>query len=272
MARDVLTRRLSRQSRGAQQYSGLLVAEGDSWFDYPFSDVLEQLEEDFHYEVESVAHKGDTAEGMAYEPKQLDKVARLLLKLKRDERTPRAILMSGGGNDISEDLALCLNNKSSGLPPLSESVLVGVIDQRLRVIMIQLAAAVTYLCREIFEATIPILMHGYDYPVPDGRGYAGGFWLLPGPWLEPGFRRKGYHELSERANLMVTMVDRFNGVLCDVAGSPGLAHVRHLDLRGTLSNQIQGQDYKKWWRDEMHPTRQGFTAVATRFDEALRSF
>jgi hypothetical protein len=38
---------------------------------------------------------------------------------------------------------------------------------------------------------IPIVTHGYDYALPDGQGYLGGFWLLPGPWLEPGFRKIG---------------------------------------------------------------------------------
>src|SRR5262245_10980447 len=44
---------------------GVLVAEGDSWFDYPMTDVLRILEDHFGYEVESVAHKGDRIENMA---------------------------------------------------------------------------------------------------------------------------------------------------------------------------------------------------------------
>src|SRR5229473_2502907 len=45
--------------------TGLLIAEGDSWFDYPFHDVLRLLEDDHGYDVESVAHRGDTVEDMA---------------------------------------------------------------------------------------------------------------------------------------------------------------------------------------------------------------
>jgi hypothetical protein len=44
---------------------GVLLAEGDSWFDYPLEDVLSALELR-GYDVESVAHMGDLIEDMAY--------------------------------------------------------------------------------------------------------------------------------------------------------------------------------------------------------------
>ena len=50
----------------------ILVAEGDSWFDYPWHDVLNFLEDDYNYSVESVAHHGDSIENMAYADGQLD--------------------------------------------------------------------------------------------------------------------------------------------------------------------------------------------------------
>src|SRR4051812_50018155 len=49
----------------------VLVAEGDSWFDYPWTDVLRILEDTYLYDVESVAHKGDRIEDMAYSGGQL---------------------------------------------------------------------------------------------------------------------------------------------------------------------------------------------------------
>ena len=49
----------------------MLVAEGDSWFDYPWQDVLRMLEDRHGYDVESVAHKGDRIEDMAYSGGQL---------------------------------------------------------------------------------------------------------------------------------------------------------------------------------------------------------
>jgi lysophospholipase L1-like esterase len=268
-------RRRARRRRGlvleALERPGLVVAEGDSWFDYPFFDILEELEDGFHYEVESVAHKGDTAEEMAYDPSQLAGLARKLEKLSRQGRTPRAILLSGGGNDIAgRELAFLLNHKLSGLPPVSAGILSGLVDERLRAALVSLASAATELCRTSFGRTVPIVIHGYDYPVPDGRGYMGGFWILPGPWLEPGFRQKGYEELQERVDVMVTLIDHFNALLEGMAGGPGLGHLGYIDLRGVLSNELQGKRYKKWWGDELHPTERGFTEIARRFDQAIR--
>ena len=78
---------------------GLLIAEGDSWFDYPFYDVLELLEAD-GYEVESVAHRGDTLEDMAHDPGQVERLTRAFEKVKERGLKPRA--MRGDDFRISE--------------------------------------------------------------------------------------------------------------------------------------------------------------------------
>jgi len=278
-ARFVLERRRERAARrrGARGLSaGLLVAEGDSWFDYPFFDVLEELEQGFNYSIESAAHKGDTIEEMAYDPNQLDKLARMLEKLAAQKRIPKAILLSGGGNDIAgEEFSVLLNHKQSALPALSEQVMAGLLDERLRWAIVTLAGAVTHLCDRSLGRIVPILIHGYDYPVPDGRGYLGGFWVLPGPWLAPGFQKKGYDDrhLRQRCDVMVTLIDRFNKVLAEIAGGSGLEHVRHVDLRRVISQVPDGtayKNYKTWWGNELHPTEKGFARVAERFDATLR--
>ena len=250
---------------------GLIVAEGDSWFDYPFFDVLEEMEDTFDYSVEAVAHRGDRVEGMAYDPGQLDSLWRLLVKLARDKRVPKVILLSGGGNDIAgEEFAMVLNHKLSGLPALNNKVVEGLFDERLRFAIVTLANAVTRFTEAAFNKRIPMVIHGYDYPVPDGRGYLGGFSLLPGPWLEPGFRLKGYDRLPERVQIMTDIMDRFNAMLKTVANGPGLEHLHYCDLRGTLSNALP-KAYKKWWNDELHPTEKGFELIAGRIDAAIAS-
>jgi hypothetical protein len=167
---------------------------------------------------------------------------------------------------------MLLNHSRSTLPTLNDDVVAGAVERRLRVAIISLASAVTEMTRHLLARTepIPVLLHGYDYAVPDGRGYLGGFWLLPGPWLEPSFRRKGYLDLPARCRAMEPLIDRFNAVLSTIAGGPGLEHVHHVDLRGVLSNTLAGRAYKTWWNDELHPTPKGFTAVAGRFDAVLR--
>jgi hypothetical protein len=248
----------------------LLVAEGDSWFSYPFFDVLEALETMFHYDVESVAHAGDTLESMAYDTRQLSNLARRFQKLHAQGRTPAAVLLSAGGNDVAgPSLSALLNHRRGPAPGLSETIVGGLFGERLRLALVTLLSMITELHRAQFGSAPRILVHGYDHPVPDGRGYAGGFWVLPGPWLEPQFRARGYDALDETALHMRTLIDRFNDNVR--AAVEGFDHVRYVDLRGTLSSEIPGDRYRGSWANELHPTVQGFQALASRFHAALGS-
>jgi hypothetical protein len=256
-----------RRAVGGPATAGVLVAEGDSWFDYPFNDILSLLEDQHGYDVESVAHKGDRVEEMAYGGGQLDALTRRLEKLLRQGIIPRAILLSGGGNDVAGDeFGMLLNHAGSAISGLNDQVVTGVIDQRVRLAYVTILNAVTHVCQARLERTVPILVHGYDYPVPDGRGFLGGWWFLPGPWLEPGFREKGFARLPERITLAKQLIDRFNAQLRAVAALSAFPHVTFVDLRGTLSI---GADYRTWWDNELHPTRLGFERVTQRFADAL---
>jgi lysophospholipase L1-like esterase len=252
------------------QSAGYLVAEGDSWFDYPLHDVLNELEDGHGYDVESVAHKGDPIEEMAYGSDQLGEFTRRIEKMLGRGQIPRAVLVSGGGNDMAgEQFGLLLNHANSAIAGLNVQILEGVIDVRLRTAYITMLSAVTHLCEQKLGRALPILVHGYDFPVPDGRGFLGGWWFLPGPWLEPGFREKGYADLERRKALAREMIDRFNVMLDGVAHLPDFAHVRYVNLRGTLSTAPA--NYQEWWANELHPTAQGFSAIAERFATVLRA-
>src|SRR4030095_2565067 len=106
--------------------SRLLIAEGDSWFDYPWTDILRILEDEHGYDVESVAHAGDRVEQMAYSGGQLEEFSRRLEKLLRISRIPKAILLSGGGNDLAgTEFAMLLNHAASPIPGLNDQVVTG---------------------------------------------------------------------------------------------------------------------------------------------------
>lgn len=266
LARDAVERRRAVRPttlrRGGGD-KGLLIAEGDSWFDYPFYDVLERLE-DGGYEVESVAHRGDNVEDMAHDPKQIASLTKKFTRLGERRRNPKAVLLSGGGNDIAgEEFRVLINHANSGLDALNERIVEGVIEGRLRTAVACLMGVITELCRESFGEEKPVLIHGYDYPVPDGRGFWGGAWILPGPWLEPGFRRKGHRVLESNAAVMKTLIDRYNAMLSSLCQS--LPNARYVDLRGILSNELEDEAYKKVWENELHPSEAGFGLVAKEF-------
>jgi lysophospholipase L1-like esterase len=256
---------LIRAAGGAAR-TGVLVAEGDSWFDYPWHDVLRMLEDHHGYDVESVAHKGDSVESMAYGG-QLEGFTRLIEKLLRQRVLPRAILLSGGGNDVAGDeFRMLINHVRSAHAGLNEQVVRGVIDERVFDAYVTILTGVTMVCRRRTGGPVPIIIHGYGHPVPDGRGVLGGWGPLPGPWLQPGFRDKGFSAPDACVEMAADLIDRFNAMLRRVAALAEFSHVRYVDVRDLLSN---GPDYKRWWANELHPTPRGFEAVAERFAAAI---
>lgn len=270
--KEVATAALARRGKAlaVAGNQGLLIAEGDSWFDYPGDDVLAILERRFSYRVESVAHHGDTVESMAYDPTQLKKLVRTFEHVKQDGRVPRAILLSGGGNDIvGDEFAVLLNHARSGLKPLNQKVVEGILGERLRFAIASLIGTVTELSQRLFEKKVPIFLHGYARAVPDGRGFLGGFWVLPGPWMRPGFAAKAYDVDGDNRDIVQDLIDRFNALLASIAGAAGFEHVTYVDVRPLLSNQLPSA-YLKDWANELHPTDPAFGRVAEAFHRAIQ--
>jgi hypothetical protein len=244
-----------------------LIAEGDSWFDYLWFDILDTLEDDYGYDVESTARAGDRVESMAYDQGQLTKFRKALEKVVRRGEVPKAILLSGGGNDVAgEQFFMLLDHAASPAPGLNDDVVRGVVDVRVRDAYLVLIAAITRLCETTTGRVVPIVVHGYDRPVPDGRGFGDPWPIpgLPGPWLRPGFTLKGFSSDSVNKAIVGDLIDRFNRMLRGVAAQ--FPHVRYVDLRGTLSS---GPNYRDWWANELHPTENGFKAVAARLATAI---
>jgi lysophospholipase L1-like esterase len=240
---------------------GWLVAEGDSWFDYPGADILDWLQQ-FGYDVESVARAGDRAEMMAFGRGQLDKFAAAVEKVIGRGETPKAVLLSAGGNDIAgAEFGFLLNHAGSPRQGLNESVVTGVVDERVHDAYLHIIARVTAVCERMLGTTVPILIHGYGYVVPDGDGVLGGWGPLPGPWLRPGFIEKGFNDLAANTEAMKQLMNRFNDMLQRVAAE--FAHVRYINLRPVLPAT------KRLWANELHPKEQSFKLAAEKFAEQL---
>ena len=221
--------------------------------------------------MESTAHKGDPIEKMAYHGGQIDGFARKLEKIKAHGAIPKAVLLSGGGDDVAgNEFGMLLNNAFSPIAGLDKEVVDGVLNERIIAAYASMLASITASCEKYFSKKLPILVHGYDYPVPDGRGFLGG-WPFPGPWLDPGFREKNFGDLAPRVRMMKDLMDQFNEMVASLSGHPGLDHVHYVDLRKTLSNNLVNDDYKAWWANELHPSDQGFHAVTKKFAAALEA-
>ena len=248
----------------------VLLAEGDSWFDYPFHHILRMLEDKHFYDVESVAHKGDRVEDMAYGGGQLEEFTHRLDKLLRNGIIPKAILLSGGGNDIAgEEFGMLLNHANSPIAGLNDNIIKGVTE-RLTLAYVTIIKGITVISNNRLNTRLPIIVHGYDYAIPDGRGFLGGWAFLPGPWLEPGFRRKGFSELPKRAGLVKQLMDSFNEMLETIISVKEFKHVHYINLRNTLKSSLSPQDnYREDWANELHPTKKGFEKITQKFADEV---
>ena len=258
------------------QTAGYLLAVGDSWFDYPIHDILTRLDDNYGYNIESSAHRGDPIETMVSHVGQLDRFARCMDKIVALGATPKAILVSGGGDDIAgKEFGMLINNIDlHPIPGWNVQVIAGVIDTRIAAAYRLMLLSINSLCQKNLGRTFPILVHGYDYPVPDGRGFLGGGWLLPGPWLKPGFDEKLFSDINTTTQMMTTIIDRFNTMLQNLAQEPSFQNVTYINLRNTLSNSQA--NYKDWWANEIHPNaggifggQDGWEAIAAKFQAVL---
>jgi hypothetical protein len=244
--------------------AGYLVALGDSWFEYPFGDDILGGLEARGYDIESAAHHGDRLEVMAYDGGQIDGFAACIEKIKHHGNIPKAVLVSGGGNDIvADDFGLLLNSAVSPIGGWNYEILDGLINERVQTSYHSLFTMINTICDCEVGHLLPVVFHGYDYLVPDGRGILFGW--LAGPWLRPGFHEKNFPDLPTNRDMMKVLINRLNDMLSSLATDSSFSNLHYLDLRNTLSNDLTGGKYKQSWANELHPTNEGFDALAARF-------
>ena len=250
--------------------SVLLFAEGDSWFDFPLHSHAVSALRRLGYAVKAVADPAHTLEFMATSPHQRNEFSSKLRELANRNARPAAVLLSGGGNDFVDFLPLLLNDYSPQTPTLNQSEVENFSENHLRKHYVEWLNFVTTTCDDIFgsDKRIPILIHGYAYAVPDGRRN-----LFDGPWLRKEFRAKGHMSLVQNTQTITVLIDKFNEVLSQLPSSPSLDHVRYVNLRKTLTNDLNRENrkrkYKRDWRDELHPTEDGFAKVAAEFSSLI---
>jgi hypothetical protein len=104
----------------------------------------------------------------------------------------------------------------------------------------------------------PIFLNGYDYPVPDGRGF-----VHPhGGWITTVMDAAGVDPSPVfRTGVMRCLVDALNDEVLAGFHAP-LQRVFHVDSRGTLATDAAA--YADDWEVEMYPTREGFGKLLER--------
>ncbi len=240
-----------------------ILAEGDSWFDFPFGgralrggDVIERLRELVPYPIMNLAVRGDDTRRMLGVAQR----ERLIELLEDEERDFNVLLFSGGGNDIAGDcFRLWLRERDNTLPPCAppDPVFTPAFDHALGVVR---AAYEDLLdLRDQVAAQTPgrriaVFLHAYDWAIPSGRGVCGF-----GPWLKPSLDDRGWLDPAEARGVVRLALGRFARMLEGVAA--GRPDVWVVPTQGLLGDGD--------WHDELHPNRRGFAAIAGAFRETM---
>ena len=241
-----------------------IVAEGDSWFDYPPGlSILDHLKDKYEYKIKNISHYGDTLENMVFGTEIRSNFTRIppqfLETLAAIQRhSPKVVLISGGGNDIAGDqIDSFLNHKDSGLPLLREDYTRYVIDTAFK-------KAFEFFMAKVWAINpgIHIISHGYGHAIPDGRGVFDFLGLsFIGPWLRPALARKNIMNASEGGKVIKDLIDIFNDMLKRLDDDNPNFH--YLDLRPIIT--------KLDWINELHLYNNAYEIVADLFHQKINS-
>lgn len=221
-----------------------VVAEGDSWFQYPLilKDTIDQLNdlEHFEYAIYGLSEAGDLLSNIMRE----DEITEAL-----DTVNPDVFLISGGGNDMVGDGRMAkmvhkyaANRKVENYPNDKFDQFLSELEDLYRGLFSRLLASRPHL---------KIICHGYDKAIPDN-----------GKWLGKPLAKKGIKDQGLQRDIVAVMISRFNQrlkeITTDYAGS--VYHVDCQDLIGQASD----------WHDELHPKNEGYLKVAQKFDQVIK--
>lgn len=247
----------------ANEYPAVL-AIGDSWFWYPRNNLLDalarhpQLKQGYQHMVR-LGENGALLSEYIDRPNFPGRLSRRLKDLLR--RDPMqyiaAFAVSGAGNDaVKYSLALKADCTGETTPEacISAAGMDGLIGD--------LAADMNLLLHDVLSAFEVqhrqplVFLHGYDYCVPDARGFALAM-VSNGPWLAPAMdTRKVPPDLELRKGIMRILINRLNVAFAAYARTA--SGVYFIDSRGTLDS---GAGYQSDWDNELHPTRAGFDRI-----------
>lgn len=239
-------RRLYRRLKDTDRMR--IVAEGDSWFQYPIR-VLDTIDHLYKlYAIRSFAEAGDTLENYLKQREYVDAIA---------AEQAQIFLVSGGGNDIlGEQFQYSLRDT----PEEGNTTPGRHLNQHFFDKLDNLEDWYTKMFTELTSRypNLRILVHSYDYIIPvdthiDPKKTS---------WLGKYMIGKNIDPQTERESLIRYMVDEFNKRLQKVAAAfPGVVY--YINVR-----EIVARDS---WYDEIHPTNAGFQLVADKFVDVIES-
>lgn len=190
------------------------------------------------------------------------------------------VLLDGGGNDVHQTPSFFkepqnpdwnhpsqtrrstlddLLQGSNGTVRLNPASVQAFIDVHLRT---EMRRALTTLTTP--GGAPPVIVIGYDFPIPNGEVRFGD------PWLEPAFTRAGLNknvpaDLARSTSLMKDLITALNDMFANLVQTEFQGKAFAVRLTGTLTHADPNE-----WDDELHPTADGFDKLAVALDQEIR--
>lgn len=241
-----------------------MLAIGDSWFWYPGNNLLEALHRHprLFPDYANLVRLGENGALLADYVDVPGRPGKFAGQLARQFRPGFAdafsfLLLSGAGND-AVDYRLGLRPDCRHAQDAEQCI----DPDGMHRLMSRITLSLSMLLHEAMwswgGARSPrVLMHTYDYAVPDGRGFALAGLTLGGPWLAPAMDVcRVPADAALRQQVVVRLIDELHQALARYHDPARGIWV--IDSRGVLDS---GPDYRQDWANELHPTASGFDAI-----------
>jgi len=248
---------------GAAVASLRILAEGDSWFDYPLplfrgDGVIYQLQKLLGYPIDNMAHAGEEVRQMLGLVQRQEIISRLVDPNIRYD----AMLFSGGGNDLVGDQLITLFKDSGPVPPPDQMLDASAVDAAMELLEAEYRELIAI--RDLHSPGTVLFVNCYDFPPITGIPVCG-----HGPWLRPSldyaYQQMGVQKPDPHVQFVViqTLLTQFANVLRGLAADPEVQDFHVVETQGTLVADAPD------WQNEIHPTSAGFVKIAKKFEDAL---
>lgn len=242
-----------------------ILAIGDSWFWYPQNNLLQALAEhpalkDPYRNIQLLGFNGAKISEYVDRNNTRGKYARAFERELEPLHSQYyvAVMISGGGNDAVE-YGLALRSDCGGLTCAEDCIDPDGVNDLLK----DISGALGLLIHDVLwefhrqRRSVDIFIHGYDYPVPDGRGFDALVFEVAGPWLEPALNAANVADAPLlRYEVCKELIERLNETFKLFARPADGVH--YVDCRNVLRSDAQ---YLDDWANELHPTFDGFDKI-----------
>jgi hypothetical protein len=236
-----------------------ILAEGDSWFDYPVplfgGGLIPRLAKRLGVPILNLAKAGDEVRSiMGVEQREL-------LGEHLRNGCPAGgewdlLLFSGGGNDIvGNPMALWIDDYRPAVQPTK------LINQtRFDAALSLIRAAYEDLIglRDSLSPSTHLVFHAYDFAIPDGRGVC-----FMGPWMKPTFDLRKFPTRAPAFDVVKAMLKQFAALLLSLERSH--SGVTFINGQGTLVPRPSS------WHNELHPSKAGFKKFTEIFYQKIKT-